>query len=270
MGNTKKFTFPLCIVIVLLLFSCSTISGKAYLQADREFKKSIIGTWKISDKSLEGRITYFKDGRAEASAIYKRSNQPVNVFVKGAWEIKKNKLIMRVRKSSHPGIIPLGTATMDDIVSITDDKLLLISEDNVRLERLRVLSSANKKTHRKLAEKFFNVTKAEKVSRLWFNRTRKLLTTLPEGKILSAAERKRLQKVMHEMNWEDLKSLYIDSIQSVYSAEEIRDLIKFYQTPYGKKVIDKIFLLTDKSDSIRWELMLNQISKRKRFKQKGK
>lgn len=59
-----------------------------------------------------------------------------------------------------------------------------------------------------------------------------------------------LDMMEEEMSWDKMKDDYIQIYMSVYTVEEIQELIKFYQTPVGQKTIEKTPVLTQKAMEI--------------------
>ena len=58
-----------------------------------------------------------------------------------------------------------------------------------------------------------------------------------------------------EMSWEKLKGPMSNAYAQVYSDEELKDIIKFYQSPAGKKMVEKMPELTKASMVMVQELM---------------
>ncbi|NOZ68068.1 MAG: DUF2059 domain-containing protein [Deferribacteres bacterium] len=48
-----------------------------------------------------------------------------------------------------------------------------------------------------------------------------------------------LDLLTRELSWEKIKDDYIDVYLSVYTIDEIKELIKFYESPIGKKMVEK-------------------------------
>ena len=59
-----------------------------------------------------------------------------------------------------------------------------------------------------------------------------------------------LDMMEEEMSWEKMKDDYIHVYMSVYTEEEIQELIKFYQTPVGQKTIEQTPILMEQSMEI--------------------
>lgn len=59
-----------------------------------------------------------------------------------------------------------------------------------------------------------------------------------------------LDMMEEEMSWEKIKDDFIHVYMSVYTEEEIQELIKFYQTPVGQKTIEQTPVLMEQSMEI--------------------
>lgn len=59
-----------------------------------------------------------------------------------------------------------------------------------------------------------------------------------------------LDMMEEEMSWEKIKDDFIHVYMSVYTEEEIQELIKFYQTPVGQKTIEQTPILMEQSMEI--------------------
>jgi hypothetical protein len=63
--------------------------------------------------------------------------------------------------------------------------------------------------------------------------------------------------IKDEMSWDKIKEDYIQVYMSVYTQEEVQELIKFYQSPIGQKTIEKMPLLMQQSMAISQKYMKN-------------
>lgn len=112
-------------------------------------------------------------------------------------------------------------------------------------------SNANQDGSDILAEKFLVVTKQK-------DQNRKLLDVLKtqisqqikshsKAKNLNENKRKLLEKYSHkmtnilveELSWEKIKENHVKIIKSIYSDEELRSLIQFFESELGKLYINK-------------------------------
>ncbi|HEY8344757.1 MAG TPA: DUF2059 domain-containing protein [Bacillota bacterium] len=63
--------------------------------------------------------------------------------------------------------------------------------------------------------------------------------------------------IEEEMGWDKIKDDYIRIYMSVYTEEEVRELIEFYQSPVGQKSIEKMPMLMRQSMEISQKYMWN-------------
>jgi hypothetical protein len=59
-----------------------------------------------------------------------------------------------------------------------------------------------------------------------------------------------------EMRWDNIKEDYINLYVDVFSESELRELIRFYKTPLGQKLIEKTPLLMQRSMRIGQQKMM--------------
>ena len=139
-------------ILILIILASGVIpaSGSMHSKIDKGqyLSASIIGRWSAKDINsnftLESATDYNPDGSTEMVAHITTQNEHITITVKGTWKISNRKLIVKATESSHPQILPVGVVTEDEIVSISSDKMILISEDGERLVRDRVIPTQNK------------------------------------------------------------------------------------------------------------------------------
>jgi hypothetical protein len=67
----------------------------------------------------------------------------------------------------------------------------------------------------------------------------------------------RIYQIMaREMRWDNIKEDYINLYVDVFSESELRELIRFYKTPLGQKLIEKTPLLMQRSMRIGQQKMM--------------
>jgi len=74
---------------------------------------------------------------------------------------------------------------------------------------------------------------------------------ITSGKDLSAEQKAEVQRIQSRTNeivrkalaWEGMRPLYIDVYKQTFSAEDVRAMAKFYESPAGKNLLDKTPLL---------------------------
>ena len=136
----------LVITMLLLLFlltpeTQAAISESPY-NSDASFSAVIIGCWagKHSNEllSVSGVTCYYLDGKAEMIAESKMGENKISISTKGTWKIANRKLIITVTDNNQPHLLPIGTIITAYIMSISTDKMILISDDGIELIRDRV------------------------------------------------------------------------------------------------------------------------------------
>ena len=79
--------------------------------------------------------------------------------------------------------------------------------------------------------------------------------------ILDKYNDKLLNAMKEEMAWSKMRDAYIDLYEKVYTEEEILDINKFYRSPAGKKMIEKMPQLLQESMAITQKGMQTLIPK---------
>lgn len=108
-----------------------------YINRDKEFKESIIGTWiyeKLNKYSLKdyGETTYFKNGEFIVKGFYRTPNSENNVEISGKWYIKNNYINHSILKSNQPDT-PEGMVISEKIIDITIEERKYINECNMEV-----------------------------------------------------------------------------------------------------------------------------------------
>lgn len=67
--------------------------------------------------------------------------------------------------------------------------------------------------------------------------------------------------IKQEMSWKKLKDPMAEAYASVYTEDEVKDIIKFYKSPAGKKMVEKMPELMQASMSIVQNSMKNMMPK---------
>jgi hypothetical protein len=117
------------------------------------------------------------------------------------------------------------------------------------------LSGADENSHRKAALNLIEVANVEKLldqvivsveamMRQQFNG----MDLPPEGQAAAEKLQKEIIVWMSEIfQWEQMKNLYVDLYADVFSEQELNELIEFYQSPLGRKLLAKMPELMQKS-----------------------
>lgn len=72
---------------------------------------------------------------------------------------------------------------------------------------------------------------------------------------------KMLDLMEEEMGWDRIKDDFIQVYMSVYTEEEIQELIKFYQTPVGQKTVEQTPILLERSMEISQKYLMATLPK---------
>jgi hypothetical protein len=86
--------------------------------------------------------------------------------------------------------------------------------------------------------------------------TRSQKLTPADQKVLDAMRAEVMKDVATELNWTEMRSLFIEVYSSTFSQEEIDGLIAFYNTPVGKAFAAKQPEIAQKTNSIVQQRMM--------------
>ncbi|MGA8280353.1 MAG: DUF2059 domain-containing protein [Desulfobacterales bacterium] len=127
------------------------------------------------------------------------------------------------------------------------------------------LGYANSQTHRQAAEEVLRLTKVDKmlgplVDQIQQVQIQQLQQMNLSREAYSAAQR-YLQRindlVAREMQWQEIKNDYIGLYTDAFTEQELHQLIQFYSTPLGRKVVDKMPVLMEQSMQLGQKKMMN-------------
>lgn len=104
--------------------------------------------------------------------------------------------------------------------------------------------SADEKSHRAAVEELLTVTKTAE-------NMKSSITTMLDLQIKQAPQLAALREPMRKffekhLSYEVLKDDMVKMYMDEFTEQEVKDLVKFYQTPLGKKTADKMPILTAK------------------------
>jgi hypothetical protein len=110
---------------------------------DASLSAAILGCWAgkegpVNGIMIHGVTCYERGGKTEMAAALIGDGIRLPINIKGTWTITERKLIMIVTETSAPQILPKGHTSIDDIVSISPDRMVLIAEDGTELTHERV------------------------------------------------------------------------------------------------------------------------------------
>ncbi|MGA9235944.1 MAG: DUF2059 domain-containing protein [Desulfobacterales bacterium] len=127
------------------------------------------------------------------------------------------------------------------------------------------LGYADSQTHRQAAEEVLRLTKVDKmlgplVDQIQQVQIQQLQQMNLSREAYSAAQR-YLQRindlVAREMQWQEIKNDYIGLYTDAFTEQELHQLIQFYSTPLGRKVVDKMPVLMEQSMQLGQKKMMN-------------
>jgi len=129
------------------------------------------------------------------------------------------------------------------------------------------ITFADQVSHRAAALKFLEVTETQKMFDQMKDSYQQLITQYmsavdlpPEAAEDYEAMKQDIVKLADSFwSWEEMKDVYIDIIIKVYSEDEIKELIAFYESPLGQKVIAKSPELMKESVQKSQELFQNKM-----------
>ena len=117
------------------------------------------------------------------------------------------------------------------------------------------LGYADSQTHRQAAEEVLRLTKVDKmlgplIDQIQQVQIQQLQQMNLSREAYSAAQR-YLQRindlVAREMQWQEIKNDYIKLYTDAFTEQELRQLIQFYSTPLGHRVVEKMPVLMEQS-----------------------
>ena len=125
--------------------------------------------------------------------------------------------------------------------------------------------SANAACSRDSVEKLLLLTKVDQLMNQMYDQIkpmvlqqfRQMNLTKDQSQIIDKYMGKMFDVMKSEMSWDKIKDDFIQIYESVYSEEEIQDLIKFYQTPTGQKLIEKTPIVIQQSMAINQKYVMN-------------
>jgi hypothetical protein len=126
------------------------------------------------------------------------------------------------------------------------------------------LGYADSQTHRQAAEEVLRLTKVDKmlgplVDQIQQVQIQQLRQMNLSREAYSAAQR-YLQRindlVAREMRWQEIKNDYVGLYTDAFTEQELRQLIQFYSTPLGQKVVEKMPVLMEQSMQVGQKKMM--------------
>jgi hypothetical protein len=148
-----------------------------------------------------------------------------------------------------------------------DGKVKCAEVDKAKQEKTAV-DAADLAKRKELAEKLIPTLKLKDSVIRFFDQIKKsqmdmLARQLKSKQIQNAdeANRKAMELMNKEMNWDKLKDQFVNFYVEDFSAEELNALIKFYESPIGRKLVDKQPEIQQKSMAITRKLLAETMPK---------
>lgn len=131
------------------------------------------------------------------------------------------------------------------------------------------LANADADKQRLLAEEMLEVSQASSVLdnmsaqvNAMFAQTVQQMNLSEEKKAEAAKYQQRLNEIMkEELSWSKLKGQFVDVYVDVFSEEELKELVEFYKSPLGQKLIVKMPQLMQESMGLAQKQMQSIIPK---------
>jgi hypothetical protein len=124
--------FLALILVVMGTVSYFSLDAEAGQASDEQTRKLIVGSWVVSKKDLKypknRSITkYGADGSINFIGYLDYKCQKVAITVIGRWQVVRGKLFIDVTASSNSQAMPIGFNTVDEVLSISADEMILKS-----------------------------------------------------------------------------------------------------------------------------------------------
>jgi uncharacterized protein len=129
--------------------------------------------------------------------------------------------------------------------------------------------SAKEMSSHDSVEKLLLLMKQDRLLNQTFDQIKPMLLQQFQQTKISSEQSQIMDKYMdkifdvmkEEMSWDKIKEDYIQIYMSVYTEAEIQELITFYQSPIGQKMIDNMPMLMQKSMVISQKCLKNILPK---------
>ncbi len=179
------------------------------------------------------------------------------MFIKGNWEISDGYFIEIIVETNIPEeFMPYNNESIEKIESVADNRLITINEEGEQCVYVKKLPPELEELHLQLVNEYLETVKAEYyTNKLLKDESDKIFDDLKKDNTLPQDDKLEVEKFLRKtteivekyMRWESVKQSYINIYSDVYSNEELKALIEFYRTPLGKKVLDNMQELTQKT-----------------------
>jgi hypothetical protein len=101
----------------------------------------------------------------------------------------------------------------------------------------------------------------EQIKPMAFQQFQQMNLTEEQSLLMNKYMDKIFNVMKDELSWDNIKEEFIQIYMTVYTKEEVQELITFYQSPIGRKTIEKIPQLMQQSMVISQKHMMNILPK---------
>jgi len=130
-------------------------------------------------------------------------------------------------------------------------------------------------THTAAVEELLQLSGADKAMEPVAKQMRQTMTTQLAGTNIPPERRVIVEKyigqimdlVAKEMTWENVRGEFVSMYSSIYTEDDIRELIKFYKSPIGRCFVEKLPLITERSMQISQTHLKNMMPELQRLSQ---
>jgi hypothetical protein len=119
-------------------------------------------------------------------------------------------------------------------------------------------AQAQEETKLKLADKLLIVMEMQKTIEQSFGAATQMM---PNQANMPPEAQEVMNMIIKELSWENIKADYIELYAEVFTEDELKGLINFYESPIGKAYIKKQPELTQKSMMLSQKMMMKVMPK---------
>jgi hypothetical protein len=240
------------IVLALLIFLCASGGHSAVSRvSDDDARKAILGTWICTASMMLEEVTHDEDGTARSVTRMFGPGGEFDIALKANWRVEEGNLNVKITASTLPEIVEVGETLNYEIVSISPRKLILKTSDGEEIPHYRKMEP----DHAKLVEDFLETSGTRmSLEQAWQsirNAQMKQIKSmkLPDDKQKAANEIvARLQDYLgRAIAYEKVKHYYAYLYADLFSREELKELIEFYKSDLGRKLISAMPKAMDQS-----------------------
>ncbi len=129
------------------------------------------------------------------------------------------------------------------------------------------VSYSSEKTHRKVAEELLEVANGRQIHDQMHSYMASMMEQQfnsmglpPEGREAAAMVQKEIMDWFSEVfAWEQVRDMYVDTYVEVFTEKELKELVDFYKSPLGQKMLAKMPELLETSMRKSQEMLQNHM-----------